>query len=761
MGREKKRNYSAISGKVTLGGGVDLQGAFGITAIGGHREYYAKFGSGNKYNVDVFTLANGWCDGLEPYVWINGEKRALISKAVISGAAAHYDIAGFEGLFSIRFFDGRPGQAADTKLVLNTANLGNKWKTSARGTNVCYVVVERLYDAKFNGRRPEFVWVLRGLRCYDLRKDSTFPGGLGSHRLNDPATWEFSQNNAIQRLNYQIGFKGVLSGVTLIGMGKQLSQLDTNSYIAAANVCDTLRNVGGNNVVTYHCNLIAHSGDDHSQILKEFDDSMAGYGLNRSGLAGVLAGAPQIPVREITADDIRLDAPKSAQYRRSAFNQVNFLSGQFISPESGFQPESYDPITSASDVAVDGRTRSKTNDFLQVLDARIAQYLATIRYRQNRLGASVVLPVSMRLWFISEIGEWVTYEGKTWLTTDKKDGNLTLAETEAEIYAEGGITPGPVITPPTAPINPSLLTSVQNFGAASGIVEGPDGDQRPALIFVWDAPDDPSIVNIEIEYQREGSTGIYTVNTSDVESGSLTTTANVISGATYKCRAIFYTQPDRIRAYTPYVTTAVKTVNATVFLKQIQEEVIEVLAGFQANLDDINAVATIDGHQTSTLDMGSAFLERKAIQKTASGSLARIVKEEQVRATEDSALAIAVTAVQASVGDLAASGLIKFESSVDEGGASASISMQVRVSTEEDFKQSGMVISVFEDPPESGVYKSQTIWLQDQLVISDGVDTVPPFIFVDNKLVINGKIVSPDGKREIDPLGSDFIVMHT
>ncbi|MBL4767625.1 MAG: hypothetical protein JKY94_07915, partial [Rhodobacteraceae bacterium] len=659
-GREKKRNYSAISGEVTLGGGVDMLGGFGITAIGGHREYYAKFGSGNKYNVDVFTLANGWCDGLEDYVWINGEKKSLVAKSIIGGEAAHYDISGYTGLFSIRFYDGSPGQVADAKLVSNTSALGNKWKSTARGTNVCYVVVERLYDAKFNGRRPEIVWILRGLRCYDLRKDSTFSGGAGTHRLNDPATWEFSQNPAIQRLNYQLGYKGAVSGVTLIGMGKQLSHLDTNSYIAAANVADTLRNVGGEDVVTYHCNIIAHSGDDHSQVLKEFDDAMAGYGLNRAGLAGVLAGAPQIPVREITADDIRLDAPKSSQYRRSAFDQVNFLSGQFISPESGFQPESLDPITSPADVAVDGRTRSKTNDFLQVLDARIGQYLLTIRYRQGRLGARITRPVSARLWFISEIGEWVTYEGKTWLTTDKKDGNLTLAETEAGIYGEGGIADGPVIVPPTAPINPSLLTKVQSFVATSGIVGGPDEDQIPALIFAWDPPDDPSIVSIEIEYQREGSAGLYTVNTGDVESGSFTTTANVISNATYKCRAIFYTQPDRFRAYTPYSTTAVKTVNATVFLKQFQNEVIEVLAGFQANLDSINAVTTIDGHQTSTLDMGESFLQRRSIQKTAGNSLARIVSEEQVRATEDSALAVAVTAVQASVGDLAASGLIKF-----------------------------------------------------------------------------------------------------
>ncbi|PCI03432.1 MAG: phage tail protein [Hyphomicrobiales bacterium] len=760
-GREKKRNYAAVSGEVTLGGGVDMLGGFGITAIGGHREYYAKIRSGNKLNIDIFTLVNGWCDGLESYVWINGEKKSLISKAIIGGEAAHYDITGFEGLFSIRFYDGRPGQIADAKAVADTVGIGNNWKSTSRGTNICYVVVERLYNSVFKGRKPVIQWVLRGLRCYDLRKDSTFPGGSGTHRLNDPSTWEFSQNPAIQRLNYQLGFKGVLSGVSLIGMGRQLSQLDTNSYIAAANVCDTLRNVGGEDIPTYHCNIIAHSGDDHSQILKEFDDAMAGYGLNRAGLAGILAGAPQIPVREITADDIRIGAPKSSQFRRSAFDQVNYLAGQFISPESGFQPESLEPVTSASDVSNDGRIRSKTNDFLQVTDARIAQYLLTIRYRQNRLGARTTIPVSTRMWFISETGEWVTYEGKTWLITDKKAGNLTLAETSATIYNEGGIEVGPVITPPTAPINPSLLTQVQNFSAGSGIVEGSDGDQTPALIWTWDAPGDPSIVSIQIEYQREGSSKIYTVTTSDVESGSFTTTANVISNATYKCRAIFYTQPDRIRSYTPYYTTAVKTVDATVFLKQLQEDVVEVVSNFQANFDNINAYTALDGAQTSIIEMGSTFLQRKSIQKTAGTSLARIVNEEQVRATADSALAVAVTAVQASVGDLAASGLIKFESVVDEGGASASISMQVRVSTALDFEESGMTISVYETAQGSGVYTSLVVILADKFVISNGVDDLPPFVFLDNEMVLNGVIRSADNKRRIDPTGETFIYLET
>ncbi len=556
--------YSAVQGQVQFGANVPVGAMFGAGKVMGHQLFYAKYGSGNKFNAEVFVLSNGWCDGLEPTIYFYGQKYALTTRAIIGNEVAHYGVSGFGSLISIRFYDGRPGQAVDTKLVADTAALGNKWKATSVGAGLTYVVVEREYDAAlFDKGRPQFEFVLRGLREYDPRKDDTIAGGSGDHRLDDPATWEFSTNPPLHRLNYQLGLRGLISGRTLIGEGKSLGQIDLGSYFAAMNVCDTPRN----GKPTYACSLYVTGDDDHTEVLKEFDDAMAGYALNRRGLSGVIPGAPQIPVLEITADDIPTARAQEMQRRKSAFDLYNYLSGQFTSPESLWNPESLTPVTVNLDVAADGRPRQTSNDFLQVTDADTAQYLLNIRYRQNRKGGSVTLPVSRRVGFRVQEGEWVLFDGTEWLVSGWRcDGQfrctLQLSETGADIYSEEGIEPGPIVVPPTAPVNPSLLSTVQDFGVEVGTIEGEDGQEVPALKFFWEPPEDPTIVAVRFFYAvgvDPNAADIFEDQCSSPEAGTYTTTKNVVPGAYYIARATIRTVPDRLKINTPWVVTVEPT----------------------------------------------------------------------------------------------------------------------------------------------------------------------------------------------------------
>ncbi len=559
LNRPKKRSYSAVQGQVQYGADVPAGTAFGMSKVKGQRVFYAKYGKGNKFNAEVFALANGWCDGLEPEIYFYGVKHALIPRPIIGNEAAHYGVGDFGNLISIRFYDGRPGQGPDTKLVSDTANLGKIWKATSVGTGICYVVVERQWDEdKFKHGRPEFEFILRGLREYDPRFDST-AGGSGSQRLNDPATWAWTENPAIHRLNYVLGVKGRLSGRTLIGMGKPISAIDLGSHIASANVCDAIRK----GKKTYACSLYVQADDDHTEILREIEDAMAGYGMNRYGLSGVLAGAPQLPVMNIGPIDIRGDEGKQITPRKSAFELFNSLSGQFTSKESHWKPESLKTVTVNNDIATDGRRREGGNDFLQVTDPDIGQYLLNIRYRQQRKGGAIKLPVSRRAGLKAEIGSWVTFDGKTWLVTGRGfDGKLRftlqLSETGADIYDDEDIEPGPIIIPPTPPVNPSLLTTVQDFTVEVGLVDGPDGYAVPALRFKWTPPDDPTIIAVRFEYfEGDNPTGktVYTWRSDAPESGEELTSANVAPAARYTARATIVTVPDRFKSWTAWFTT--------------------------------------------------------------------------------------------------------------------------------------------------------------------------------------------------------------
>ncbi|WP_234836126.1 phage tail protein, partial [Sinorhizobium meliloti] len=536
------------------------------------------------------------------------------------------------------------------------AALGNKWKSTSVNAGICYAVVERIYSDKLFGSkgRPELEFVLRGLREYDPRKDSTVAGGSGPQRLNTPSTWVHTKNPAVHRLNYQLGLRALVSGRTLIGEGKSLGQIDLATYFVAMNVCDTLR---ANGKRTYECSLFVSGDDDHTEVLKQFDDAMAGYGLNRRGLSGVIPGAPQIPVKDLTAADIPIDRAKDVQFRPSAFERFNHLSGQFTSIESMWNPESLKPVYVNADIAADGRNRQTSIDFLQVTDPDIAQYLLNIRYRQNRMGGKATVPVSRRFGLAVQEGEWITWRGKSWLISEWRADErlritLVLSETSAEIYDDDGIEPGPIVIPPTPPINPSLLSTVQNFNVAVGMINGAQGYDTPALVFTWTPPDDPTITAVRFIYQIEGTTELFEDQCTSPEDGLFRTTKNVVSGKVYNARATITTVPDRLRTFTPWATTAQPTGLQTLLtgLQQLQDDALNRFKELQQEMDEFFRPRLVELLDAFSLEGAVGQIERQQIVATIGDALAQITEERRVRVSENEATAQLLTYLQASLG---------------------------------------------------------------------------------------------------------------
>src|SRR3546814_20785835 len=64
------------------------------------------------------------------------------------------------------------------------------------------------YDAKgdhFAAGVPEPQWLGQWVRVYDPRKDSTYPGGSGSHRALNESTYEWSDTPARHALTWPLG----------------------------------------------------------------------------------------------------------------------------------------------------------------------------------------------------------------------------------------------------------------------------------------------------------------------------------------------------------------------------------------------------------------------------------------------------------------------------------------------------------------------------------------------------------------------------
>lgn len=796
LNKPKKQKFTAVQGEVQLGGDVPVNSLFGTGKTKGHRLYYAKWGSGNQNNTDIFALANGWCDGLETYVYFYGKRHNLVERALLGGEVKHYGIEGFGNAVSIRFYDGRPGQPVDMRVVNTTANLGNRWKATSRLSGICYVVVERTYSGDlFPNGRPDLEWVLRGLREYDPTKDSTVAGGNGPQRLNDPATWTHTENPAIHRLNYQLGVRGLRSGRTLIGEGKSLGQLDLSSYFVAINYCRTLRK--GKPI--YECSLFVDGETDHTEALSAFDDAMAGYALNRRGLSGVVVGAPQVPVLTLTDADIPTDRPKPRQPRKSAFELYNHLSGQFTSPEAMWNPESLKPIVVNADVAADKRARQTSIDFLQVSDADIAQYLLNVRYRQNRKGGTKTQPVSRRVGLKVQEGEWLQVDGKDWMISEwrcEQDLRITLvlSETGPDIYDDGDIAPGPIVIPPTPPINPSLLFTVQGFDVHAGMIAGGNGFDVPALEFVWTPPNDPTITSVIFNYRVEGTLEDFTDQCAEPELGRYRTTKNILSEKSYVARATITTVPDRLRNFTPWRTTSTVTGALTlqVGLGQVRDDVRDRFEELQQEMSDV--WRRVEEALTAfSLEGAVGEIKRQELRAEIGGSLAQIVEERRVRATQDealaqqyiglsatvtnnqtanqarfiaeeaaratgdSALASSITGVSADLNGRFANGLVKFEAAADQSGVNARFSVMLRATLGGQFKDSGFYVELY---TESGVLKSRFAVKADQFVVwNGGNNAFLPIVIENGELKLNianiglvrsGRLLAQNGKMDIN-----------
>jgi hypothetical protein len=742
-GGQAREKRVAISGSIQFGADVPAWTVYGTTALVGHRVYYGYWGTGDEYNAEVFVLANGRCEGLVNKVFFYGQEHTLVSATVLDDEDEHWKVDGFGDLISIRFYAGRSDQAVDSKLVTDTASLDNNWKSTSTLTGMAYVVVERKFDVdKFSDGRPEFKFVLKGLRCYDWRKDTTVSGGSGSHRVDDPSTWEYTSNPAICRANYELGLKGLESDRAIIGIGKSFNELHLASYTAAANACDVDRTKNARTFKTYQIGMIVDSEEDFTEVLRDFDDSMAGYSFNASGLSGVIAGYAQTPAFTITDNDIRMDASKTRRNRRPTTELYNHLGGSFTSPESFYNPEPLTVVTVAGDVTADKRLKSLSYDFTQVNDPDVAQYLLNIRYRQMRLGGFAKLPVTNRLAFQVEGGDWVTYDSKTWIVMGRKpdaDGYvLELAETASSVYSETGIAVGPVVTAPSAPVFFEQST-VSNLAVQAYVVSG--AADQPGIKVSWDAVTDPRVDAVIIEYRIVGETEVQRVRDDSPGDGEIVI-APLNPSSDYEVRATIATTPGRPATFTPWtsVTTSAVTfglIDSSVSLAKLNLDVQGILAEQNRLRADVLAMAdaVLDSTSAGTsIEMIERYQQGQRLQALVAQSEGRssalVATEQQVRADADSALASDLTALEATVNDdvtaaiaaeqttranaisaLAsdtllvkatadlgeATGLMALESEVSGDGLTTSFGVLLRAETSDDFEEAGMTFEIVSD----------------------------------------------------------------
>lgn len=145
---------------------------------------------------------------------------------------------------------------------------GSEWTSAHAGKGVAYTV-SRFYNSKdkpqFNAE-PKLEAIVKGLACYDPRKDSAYTAHMAAagytqsstaHDAIDETTWEYSVNRALVVLNYLMAS---------YGQNAPLVSINMESFIDAAEKCDAPMDV--HNPVT---NTTGQSQMAYNRFLGKYD----------------------------------------------------------------------------------------------------------------------------------------------------------------------------------------------------------------------------------------------------------------------------------------------------------------------------------------------------------------------------------------------------------------------------------------------------------------------------------------------------------
>lgn len=234
----------------------------------------------------------------------------------------------------------------------------------------------------------------RGLKGWDPRQDSTYPGGSGTCRLDNPATWVYLTNPILWALKWSLGLwegptgKGAPQVDHQVGgIGAKLSGIDVPAFVAAANIADA----NGWTVSGY-----PNTDDDKHQVLEAFLQAGGAIYSQRAGkISCIQRAAPRTSIVTISAADTA--GPLEIDTAASRIDRINTIRPRFWSPAHRWQMTAMAEVTAASYQTEDGGKRTRGIDYPFVSNAKQAGQLAALQVANTREGIAGVIPLKPHL----------------------------------------------------------------------------------------------------------------------------------------------------------------------------------------------------------------------------------------------------------------------------------------------------------------------------------------------------------------------------
>lgn len=258
-------------------------------------------------------------------------------------------------------------QLADQVMVDNS---GGKWTAAHRLRGLAYIhAMLRFDETAYPAGLPNISALVKGRIVYDPRIDQ----------------YAWSDNAALCILDY------LLSD---FGLGATSEEIDMNSFIAAANICDEDVPTLSGTEKRYTCNGVVDLGDSPRDILESMLGSCAGFLVHTGGKWRLRVGAYLQPLRTYDEGFLRDGVVfKPHRSRRELFNTVK---GAFVSPDHNWQSTDYPAVSADLYIAEDGGEEvSSTLDLSFTTSHTMAQRIARIALEQIRRQRQIEYPANL------------------------------------------------------------------------------------------------------------------------------------------------------------------------------------------------------------------------------------------------------------------------------------------------------------------------------------------------------------------------------
>lgn len=225
---------------------------------------------------------------------------------------------------------------------------------------------------KFASGVPLLGAYLEGVKAYDPRLDSTFPGGSGTCRIDDETTFVYSENPALHAGTYCYG--RYQNGKRVFGIGLPTEGIDWVTIAAWANVCDA------NGWTLYG---VAYEPGDRGQNLIDICAAGGAVPVFASAVMSFRYSAPVVALDTITEADIA-DAPGSVTAQQSYRNRLNTIVPKYRSSAHNWEMVDAEAVQEAGFLSDDGEERREVWPLNFVKDVDQAAILASYKLWDGR-----------------------------------------------------------------------------------------------------------------------------------------------------------------------------------------------------------------------------------------------------------------------------------------------------------------------------------------------------------------------------------------